>query len=278
MKRILKKGLVLTIIMCIFVGMQSSAIYAATIQEKTNDKASEWYTDEELLERLGLIGAEPINTPQAKSLVADNKPVYINERGTKITIIENTSERVELKFQNGDKVNSIAFTDDGRTYMCGKDVTTFDENGKPEKAKLFDIQPKAGFSTYYSNKCPYGSASDYTHKYGTEQNANMALSDRLGDLIVETFISFLCGKFVVGGPVAEELFKAVYYELKKTNPQTTALSYKATLWSHKNYSSGYVPSLFTFVWKYKVTLYPKANFGDAANAEVRNNYKCKMTV
>ncbi len=65
MKRILKKGLVLTIIMCIFVGMQKQCNLCGNHSGKDNDKAGEWYTDEELLERLGLIGAEP-NTPQAK--------------------------------------------------------------------------------------------------------------------------------------------------------------------------------------------------------------------
>ncbi len=105
--------------------------------------------------------------------------------------------------------------------MCGKDVTTFDENGKPEKAKLFDMQPP-GLAHIIPTNVHMAVQAIIHINTGTEQNANMALSDRLGDLIVETFISFLCGKFVVGGPVAEELFKAVYYELKKTNPQTTA--------------------------------------------------------
>ena len=114
---------------------------------------------------------------------------------------------------------------------------------------------------------------------GTEQNANMALSDRLGDLIVETFISFLCGKFVVGGPVAEkELFKAVYYELKKPILRRQPFPIRLPCGLIKIIQADMFHRCLHLCGNTKVTLYPKANFGDAANAEVRNTYKCKMTV
>ncbi len=281
MKKNLSKVLVLTLIFSMLIVSQSSIMYAMTVTDKKagnfNANTGEGLSDDELLVRLGLSDAEKIERKDATDKM---DKMYMTDSGTIVRIKENSQERIELEYIEDGSIDTLAFTNDGKTFINAKEVIITDDTGASIPNKMFDetlaVSPKAGYTIYYTNSCPYGTAKEYTYNYGTEKKANMKLSNKLGDLTVKLFISFLCGQFNVGGTVAETIFENIYYELKKTEPQTDALSYKAQIWTHKDYKSGYIPSLFTFVYKYKISLYPKINY--AGTPEIVNTYKCKMTV
>ena len=138
------------------------------------------------------------------------------------------------------------------------------------------VEPRAGYSIYYVKSCPYGSASDYTNAYSSEKIANIALSTTISKMTTETFISTVRSKLGISGSAVESVLSDVYSALKKSNPQTKNISYSANVMTHKNYKSGYIPSQFTYVYKYNMKFYPKANYSGTAKAVTL--YKCKLTV
>ncbi len=159
--------------------------------------------------------------------------------------------------------------------MDDKQVIVSDSNGDEVLHDVF-IEPKAGYSIFYKKSCPYGSPGDYTHYYGEEKSANINLGKDLTELSGVAFQAFMLTYFGVVGDVAANIFDQFYNILLETEPTTSALSYKADMYSHKNYKSGYVPSQFTFIWKYNLKLYSKTNYKGSVTTE--NVYKCKMTV
>ena len=138
------------------------------------------------------------------------------------------------------------------------------------------IEPKAGYSTYYVKSCPYGSASDYTNAYSSEEIANIALSTTISKMTAETFIAAVRSKLGMSGSAVESVLGDVYSALKKSNPQTKNISYSANVMTHKSYKSGYIPSQFTYVYKYNMKFYSQANYSGTAKSVTL--YKCKLTV
>ena len=284
MKKSFKVIISMTLAMCLVVS-QGSAVFAISEGNGNSNSSIEkkWYSDDELMRVLGTPDVKKINQMESYANgVSNDYSNYISETGTVITVVENTQERIELEYKNGDAFNSLILTDEGDCYVNGDIVLVTDENDNEAEGCFFkmsgtpEISPKAGFSTYYKNTCPYGKASDYTHKARPESNKNIKLTTEIGDFLVELFINLMCAQMQVGGEVATHLFTEFYYMLKETEPHTTAVSYSAELWTHKDYVSGYIPSLFTFVHKMKIKLYPKANF--KGTPDIVNTYRCKLTV
>ena len=274
MKKSFKVIISMTLAMCLVVS-QSSAVFAITAQKQTENTVAEdevWYTDEALLARLG--------HSNAKELDGTVKPRYLLDDKTEVTILENTPSHVELKFNEKGNVDILSLSSDNRAYLNGEEIKVTDSAGNRVPISLFSdevtVEPKAGFSTYFTSRCPYGSAGDYTHRYGTEKDGNIALTNQLKDIATNTFISIMCSFFGVMKNLSESVMKGIYDWLKTTDPQTDALSYSATVWTHKSYTSGYIPSLFTFVYKWSLKLYSKENY--KGNVKYQVVYKCKLTV
>ena len=274
MKKSFKVIISMTLAMCLIVS-QSSAVFAITSQNQTANNVAEdeaWYTNEALLARLG--------HSNAKEMDGTMEPRYLLDDKTEVTILENAPSHVELKFNDKGNVDILSLSSNNRAYLNGKEIKVTDNAGNRVPISLFSdeitVEPKAGFSTYFTSRCPYGSAGDYTNKYDTEQDGNIALTNRLKDIATNTFISILCSFFGVVKNQSEAVMKGIYEWLKTTDPQTDALSYKATVWTHKSYKSGYIPSLFTFVYKWNLKLYSKENYNGSVKSQVV--YKCKLTV
>ena len=199
---------------------------------------------------------------------------------TEVTILENTPSHVELKFNEKGNVDILSLSSDNRAYLNGKEIKVTDSAGNRVPISLFSdevtVEPKAGFSTYFTSRCPYGSAGDYTNKYDTASDGDIQLTKKIKDYGTKEFISFICAFFGAASTLSEKVMNVLYDWLKTTDPQTDALSYSATIWTHKSYKSGYIPSLFTFVYKWNLKLYSKEDFNGSVKSQVV--YKCKLTV
>lgn len=177
-------------------------------------------------------------------------------------------------YTEGTITNTLIFTGDGRVYLDGKEVCAYDDAGNKIPHKLFE--PRVGYSTYYQDRCPYGSEGDYTARKPDEKNSNIALTQEVQDLATNVFISILCSFFGAGGDLAEQIMGAFYEFLKTTEPHTTSLSYTAIVKAHKNYSGGYIAPIFTYVYKYEITLFSGKNY--TGYTKYRKTFKCKLTV
>ena len=154
--------------------------------------------------------------------------------------------------------------------------TTAVEKSNYSQSDTTIVEPRAGYSIYYVKSCPYGSASDYTNAYSSEKIANIALSTTISKMSEKTFIATVSRKLGMSGSVVESALGDVYSALKKSNPQTKNISYSASVMTHKSYKSGYIPSQFTYVYKYNMKFYSKANYSGTEKAVTL--YKCKLTV
>lgn len=276
MNKYFKKRIAIVLMLSIIITSQRFTVFAGVSNNISKDIEIERvdktvYKDIQLMKKIGISS----NEDNPLKLVNLSKKSYCVDDSTIIQIIENSDKRIELRITEGNKVDNVVFTNDGKTYLDNKQVIVTDSEGNEILHNMF-AEPKVGYSIYYKKTCPYGSSGDYTHYYGQEKSANISLGKDITALSVVAFRAFMLTYLGVAGEVASNILEQFYNILITTEPTTSALSYKADMYSHKNYKSGYIPSQFTFIWKYNLKLYPKTNF--SGSATTKNVYKCKMTV
>ena len=280
MSRILKKVITILLTLSIIATSQGVIAFAemkinASVNENayttTAKSENSFYTNSQLLNNLGI----NVNNTLALKQSSNSTTIYCIDNDTTVEILENSNERIQIKITEGTKTDNIVFTNDGLSYLDGHQVIVTDSTGNEVLHELF-AEPRSGYSIYYQRTCPSGSGSDYTHYYGQEKSANINLGKDITDLSVVAFRSFMLTYLGVAGQLASDILDQFYSILLTTEPTTSALSYKADMYSHQSYQSGYIPSIFTFVWKYNLKLYSKTNYTGAVKTE--NVYKCKLTV
>ena len=116
------------------------------------------------------------------------------------------------------------------------------------------------------------------HYYSTLNIKDIPLKQAISDITLSGFLTIF-GGYLAGLAGAAISFAAssgttLYNYFQTRDSSTRALSVKGKFYTHKNYTSGYVPSLFTFIWKYDFTAYSQRNYGGVQTPGIA--YKCNM--
>ena len=116
---------------------------------------------------------------------------------------------------------------------------------------------------YFTKKCPYGKAKDYS-KYGWSSScSDINLKRAVKDIAMSAFIAVLCAVCGVG-TIATFCAGAAYTFICEYRPSAKGLSYKLkTYYNKKTYSwwnGAYIRAINKEVMKYSYTWYTKYNY------------------
>lgn len=272
------------LVLCI-IALQFQVVFASTAAGLSNKS---YESDMKVLDKLGITGFSQVVNKSKVDVNGEQKNMFTVQSGdiiNDITVLQNSADTVVLKIdQDADGItNVLEFRSNGDIILDGNLVEiTYDGDMKSS----FDtpvISPKAGATIYWRDKVPYGSASDYSHFLKNENVADIALKKQISDTAFSTLLSilskaigFATGGFggVIVGVFAQKAGQAVYDYFKKNAASTTALSCKSKVYTHKNYTSGYIGYISSFVYKYNTTFYSKKNY--AGVSKTCTAYKVNM--
>lgn len=172
-----------------------------------------------------------------------------------ITIAELPNNSRKIDFVEGELHNELVITENQQLYLDGFEV----------KATENTISPKAGSSTYDVEKCPYGSASDYTVYKGVDTETNAEIGDYIESVTITalaTIISLLAGIYVPSAGVAASISYGIATALitsgRENNPKSTNLSWKIKRYYYK--TGDFAVSGTLCVQKMVGQFYPDANY------------------
>ena len=199
MNKYFKKGIAIVLMLSIIITSQRFTVFAGVSNNISKDIEIERvdktvYKDIQLMKKIGISS----NEDNPLKLVNLSKKSYCVDDSTIIQIIENSDKRIELRITEGNKVDNVVFTNDGKTYLDNKQVIVTDSEGNEILHNMF-AEPKVGYSIYYKKTCPYGSSGDYTHYYGQEKSANISLGKDITALSVVAFRAFMLTYLGVAG-------------------------------------------------------------------------------
>ena len=275
-----KRLLVSCLVLCI-IALQFQVVFASTAAGLSNKS---YESDMKVLDKLGITGFSQVVNKSKVDVNGEQKNMFTVQSGdiiNDITVLQNSADTVVLKIdQDADGItNVLEFRSNGDIILDGNLVEiTYDVDMKSS----FDtpvISPKAGATIYWRDKVPYGSASDYSHFLKNENVADIALKKTISKIGFAALLSIL------GGAVAGSLTAAVssfapaagelIYDYFLDNAGTTSnLSCKSKVYTHKNYTSGYIGYISSFVYKYNTTFYSKKNY--AGVSKTCTAYKVNM--
>lgn len=227
------------------------------------------------LEKVGIMHfVEIVDTKKVK-LGQNTKTQYTVKSGeilNNIIVLENSSEKITLRIEQDDICNTLEVKNNGDIILDGKKIVI-----EKEASDDSGVKPLAGASIYIKDTVSYGTEGSYGHFLKNENISNIELNKLLSGIALSALLAIMgaamtgISAYVI--PFAAGAGAAIYDYLMRQNPNTTALSCKSKVYTHNSYPSGYIPSLFTFIYKYKVTYYPKANYGGkAADPEIVYKY------
>lgn len=103
---------------------------------------------------------------------------------------------------------------------------------------------------------------------------NIALGTRLENIAKSAYIAILISTLPVS-VITAAIAGALFGELVAKAPDAERLSVKVETFTHKNYTSGFVSPIITWVWKYKYSYYTTTNCSGSVIA-TDYAYKCQM--
>ncbi|GEM_PF-4122452 len=157
---------------------------------------------------------------------------YIMDNGVESVIDikeENNGDMVFNIIENG-KIDEVIITSDGKVFSDGIEIKV--EGVETDRVTVQDIQPMS--VSYNTMDCPRGSPSDYTDYFGTENNSNIILTKKLS-LYTATGLSILLAG-ISGTAFLASISYAIATEIITGlgDEETMGLSYKATVYNHKD--------------------------------------------
>lgn len=192
-----------------------------------------------------------------------------------ISVFAETRSNTDLWYTDNELLELFGMKKELGSKNDNNSVIVTDSDGNVIKHNFFNTT-REGYTSYFTNSCPYGSNSNYTYDYGTEIDRNVAFSMYIKDVATTTFISVFSMLFDAYGTLAEQIFRDFYNFLKDTDPQIDAVSYIAYVKTHNSYRSGYIAPIFSYAYYYDIALFSETNcWGSFTRTQT---YKVKLTV
>ena len=273
-----KKITSLLLIICMLC-LHIQYVYAGN--EHTDINRLSTLNEEQVLDHIGITNfAEIIETEKVQINREERTKftVQCEDIINEIIVIENTPNKIKLKIKQDDILDVIEIRNDGKILLDGNLIDTEYDYSTAYISKSNEIMPMAGASIYWRDNVNYGKESDYNHYYSTLNIKDIPLKQAISDITLSGFLTIF-GGYLAGLAGAAISFAAssgttLYNYFQTRDSSTRALSVKGKFYTPKNYTSGYVPSLFTFIWKYDFTAYSQRNYGGVQTPGIA--YKCNM--
>ncbi|WP_326906522.1 hypothetical protein [Sedimentibacter sp. MB31-C6] len=155
--------------------------------------------------------------------------------------------------ENGKK-DKIIITSEGKIFSDEIEIKV--ETVETDQIIVKDVQPMS--TSYNTMDCPRGNPSDYTEYYMTENKSNIELSKKSSEytgLGLSILLAGLTGTVFLGS-ISFAIADVLINDFGNVEPDTYGLSFKATIYSHKD-----GPYYGTIYRKYNTKWYSQINYG-----------------
>lgn len=299
MRRYLRKISIMVLIMALFVAQMSTAAFASSTEtnygtqvdlllkdysfaERTamRDKVEE---DLFVIEKMGILFSGAV----VEILYEQNNGAptfrYVVDFGTitnTVEVIENNEDMFTVRCVEGDKVDVLSKSKDGTLFLDGEEII-IEQEMPPAFARAGNVGGITPYATetWFQKKSPYGSASDYNYLLTTlnYNKTEVKFNKAIRYLTVSAFTSAMASSIAAWagiGPIGEFAIGEVLSALVDIDGDVSAVSYKARVYTHKNYTSGYIAPIIMRVWKYQYQYYASPNL----TGPYTTNYEFKCQI
>lgn len=238
--------------------------------------------DIKTLDKLGITEYAKIVDTNDVKIGGEKKTEFVVEVGditNKIVVLEDSDEMISIQTKQDSICNILELHKNGDIILDGNKVEITYEDQATLEPMDPQISPRAGATIYWQDDVRYGKAADYSNFLKNDNIKDINLKKSLSNIALSALLTIM-GTAMSGIIGAAITFAAgagaeIYNYLKARDANTSHLSCKSKVYTHKNYKSGYIPSLFTFIYKYKTTYYSKTQYGGTKTPEV-TSYKFNM--
>lgn len=262
MKSMIMKRRIAVVIMIISVLLlQMQPVLALT------DAGSILNQEKRVLDEIGMTQFATI--VDSKEVTIDGKiktefELEIGNIKNQVVVLEDNDEKKSLQVKQGNICNVLELYENGDIILDGNKVEIVYENNSAYEEEPASVMPRAGATIYWKDKVSYGTAADYSNYLKAENISSIALKQEIYKVALAALIEIL-GKAMSGitGEIVSFALDAsedIYQYFMDQDPYSKYMSCKSKVYTHKNYSSGYIPTLFTFIYKYKATFYSGQNY------------------
>ncbi len=233
-------------------------------------------SDIEALKELGCLQAATLNSINNQKTELKNSFIYELDYGDVINYVEvlkNDECEISIRIKENDVLNFFTKKNDGQMILNGATIEISKVNAYSNFGYMDSYSTRAT-ETWFQETCPYGSSSDYSYSKQTMNYHNIALGTRLENIAKSASIAILISTLPVS-VITAAIAGALFGELVAKAPDAERLSVKVETFTHKNYTSGFVSPIITWVWKYKYSYYATTNCSGSVIA-TDYAYKCQM--
>ena len=171
--------------------------------------------------------------------------------------VEGTSNGRLLTIKEGDLLNTLEITNDGR-YILNGNVVTFSSSETIPPSGTGIIMPRYPVDTYYTEDCPYGSDSDYTDYYTFNAKSNIGFGTAFAQITITAFIAILGAVVSPVLGLAASFATAILSSFQEYDPHSMCASYKETQYLHE--TKGLFVTIDKSAIMYDMDLWPKADY------------------
>lgn len=170
-------------------------------------------------------------------------------------MVEEREHSKFLTIREGNLVNTLEITDEGRYILNGNVVTVSGNDILPDQSIAVPCYP---VDTYYTDDCPYGKASDYTKFVKSDAVANISFGTAFANITLTAFTAII-GKFI--DPIlglGTSIAVAILTSFQEYDPHSEYASYKENQYVHK--TKGSFVTIEKSVLMYDMELWPQADY------------------
>ena len=268
------RAVALLLILSVFLLQFQRVFASAETQVKSGDIMT--------LNKLGITQYAKIVDTDNVIIDGEKKTEFVVEVGditNKIAVLEDSDEMISIRVKQDSICNILELHENGDIILDGNKVEVTYGDSEALESVNPPISPRAGATIYWRDDVRYGKAADYSNFLKNDNIKDINLKKTLSNIALSALLTIM-GTAMAGLLGAAITFAAgagaeVYNYLMARDSNTSHLSCKSKVYTHKNYKSGYIPSLFTFIYKYKTVYYSKTQYGGTKTPEV-TSYKYNM--
>ena len=287
MKRRVKSIFSLILSSCLLFGMLFTSIVSETRAANTTENVDAIVDEEWIAKRLA-VPMQNVSLPQVAKVQQDlaalqqigistqvfhsivseidfsnsEEPVYkltydkyVNE--VEITKSFETDGIIEVCVSQGNLKNVIVCTESGEIFIDGVKIQSAGNTSENYQ----EVSPAAVYQyVLWSDSPHYGTASSYKYYLETEQLGNIPLTDAIMKLTLTAVVVIICtacGFLEVD--VIVDMVDLIYDTFLRVAPTTTALSYKAAVYT-RSQGTPYINDVIGNCFKKNFTWYSQINY------------------
>ena len=194
------------------------------------------------------------------------KPKYVYQLTDAVRseiVVEETANGRLLTIKEGNLINTLELTNDGRYILNGHTVT-FSGSETAPVSNGNTVMPRYAVDTFYTDVCPYGTVNDYTRFVRSDAVANISFGVAFTNITLAAFTTIIGAVINPILGLSTTFALAILTSFQDYDPHSTCASYKENQYVHR--TKGSYVTIEKSVLMYDMDLWPRANYqGDVVH-------------